>query len=112
MTITLPYPPSVNNLYMTIRGKRILSTQGRRFKETAGLIAKAAGMKPIAGEVRVRVDLYRPRKSGDLDNFLKATLDSVKGVAWGDDSQVVCIVARRFEDKGNPRVVLTVEEFQ
>lgn len=108
MTFTLPYPPSTNNLYATVRGRRVLSAAGRAFKLTAAALATAAGVRPVSTEVSVTVDVYRPARRGDLDNTLKSLLDSLTGVAWDDDSQVAHIVARRHEDKHNPRVEVTI----
>jgi crossover junction endodeoxyribonuclease RusA len=106
--LTLPYPPSTNNLYATVRGRRVLSREGRQYKERAAILAVAHGMKPVDGEVVVTLKVYRPRRAGDLDNSIKAVLDSVKGLAWRDDSQVKRIEAERFEDKVNPRVEMEV----
>lgn len=108
MTFTVPYPPSVNHLYSTVRGRRVLSREGRAFKQTAAAMALAAGVRPTADEVEVRVEFYRPRKTGDLDNRLKGLLDSLTGVAWVDDEQVRRIEAERFDDKANPRAVITI----
>lgn len=109
MTITLPYPPSVNNLYATVCGRRVLSREGRAFKAAAAALALAAGCRPVSDEVSVTVDVYRPAKRGDLDNTLKSLLDSLTGVAWNDDSQVSEIKARRYDtDRKNPRVVVTI----
>jgi Holliday junction resolvase RusA-like endonuclease len=107
--LTLPYPPSTNNLYATVRGRRVLTREGRQYKERAAALAVAHGMKPVDGEVSVTLRLYRPRRAGDIDNSLKSVFDSLKGVAWRDDSQVKRIEAERFEDKANPRVEIVVE---
>lgn len=109
-TITLPYPPPLNNLYATVRGRRVLSEEGRSFKARAGLLALAEGLRPTSAEVEVAVAIHRPRKAGDLDNFLKVILDSMTGVAWHDDKQVRKITAERFEDKENPRAVISIQE--
>ncbi len=108
MTVTLPYPPTVNHLYSTIRGRRVLSSEGREFKARAGWMAVAQGMKPVGGTVTLTVNVYRPRRAGDLDNVLKAIQDSLKGIAWDDDSQVVAIHAYRFDDPKNPRVEVEI----
>jgi Holliday junction resolvase RusA-like endonuclease len=44
-----------------------------------------------AARFGLSVRVYRSREQGDLDNFIKAALDSCNGVLWVDDSQV-----RRF----------------
>ncbi len=110
MKLTLPYPPSVNNLYVTVRGRRVLSTEGKRFKMVARQIANTAGVEMLQGSVQLRVWLYRPQKSGDLDNFLKATQDCLTGIAYKDDAQVIHIEAWRLDDPGNPRVEIEVVE--
>jgi len=104
----MPYPPSANNLYYTHSGRRHLSSEGRRFKAAAAASAVAAGQQAVTGPVAVRVRVYRPRRAGDLDNTLKAVLDSLTGVAWRDDSQVCRIEADRHEDKARPRVEIEV----
>lgn len=109
-TVTLPYPPQANHLYTIARGRKILSQAGRDYKETAGWAAKAAGVKPATGPVNVELMVYRPRKCGDLDNCIKAVLDSLKGITWMDDKQVVEIHAVRLDDKKNPRVEVRIEE--
>lgn len=106
--LTLPYPPSVNNLYATFRNRRIVSREGRAFKDRAAVVARAAGLELLDGEISVSVDVFRPRKAGDLDGRLKAILDCLTGVAWHDDKQVTHIVARRFDDKLNPRAEVTI----
>lgn len=107
-TLTLPYPPSVNNLYATFRGRRIVSREGKAFKLRADSIARAAGLRLLDGDISVAVDVYRPRKAGDLDGRLKCVLDCLTGIAWHDDKQITHIEARRFDDKLNPRVVVRI----
>lgn len=104
--LTLPHGPGKNHLYATVRGRRVLSKAGREYKRDVARIG--AGVVPFAGEVHIAVDVYRPRRAGDLDGRLLALFDSLTGVAWVDDSQVVAIDARRFDDKDNPRVEVVV----
>lgn len=86
----------------------VTSAEARAYKEHCGWLLKAAGItEPTSGEVRLRVCLYRPAKRGDLDNFLKILIDSLNGILYVDDAQVVEIHALRFEDKNNPRVEIT-----
>ncbi len=110
LKFTLPYPPSLNNLYPTSRsGRRYLSAEGKSYKQLAAAMALQAGVRVMDGELIVTMDFYRPRKSGDLSNRVKAAEDALTGIAYHDDSQIVDIHARRFEDKANPRVEVTIE---
>jgi crossover junction endodeoxyribonuclease RusA len=109
LRLTLPYPPSVNRAWRKFRGRMVLNPKARKYKQTAALAALACGAFRLTGELRVRMDVYRPLRCGDLDNVQKLVCDALNGIAWHDDKQLVEIVARRFDDRANPRVELTVE---
>lgn len=49
----------------------------------------------------------RPMKRPDADNVCKAILDSLNGIAYYDDSQVVDCQIRKFYDD-NPRVTVKI----
>lgn len=40
-------------------------------------------------------DRIRPEVKPDLDNVIKAVMDALNGVAWGDDSHVTCLWAAK-----------------
>lgn len=105
--LTLPYPPSLNNLYSTGKhGKRFLTAKGRNYKSVVGKIAENA--QKLDGEIKLTVDVFRPAKRGDLDNTLKILQDSLEGICYHNDRQVVEIHARRFDDKNNPRAEIEI----
>lgn len=106
--LIVPYPVSTNRMYRNFRGIMVLSKEGKRYKKFVGQIALACGVRPISGRVDVRIDLYRPQQSGDLDNFFKVLLDSIKGISFVDDRQVKRIIADQHEDPANPRAVVAV----
>lgn len=114
--LTLPYPPSVNAMYRNTRVRwgngrgRVLSDEGHAFKSAVATIAMIERAGYTLEPVKLTIRLFRPRKSGDLDNFIKSVQDSLTGVCWRDDSQVVEIHAYRFEDKKNPRVEIEIAE--
>jgi Holliday junction resolvase RusA-like endonuclease len=110
MKITLPYPPTTNNLYFTRNGKRFLSNEGRDYKANVLAICFAERVKPLSGELVLTANVYRPRKTGDLDNCLKIIQDSLKGSCFEDDRQIVEIHAFRFDDKEKPRVEVLIEK--
>lgn len=104
--ITLPYPPSVNSMYATFKGRRILSRKGREYKKA---VAEIPVTQTFGGEVVLTVNLYRPKRTGDLDNYLKAIQDALTGIWYDDDKQIVEIHAYRHDDKTNPRVEVIIE---
>ena len=105
----LPYPPTLNHLYATVNGRRVLSKAGRDYHDVVERECFHLN-RFNEGYVSVTVHAYRPQRRGDLDGIFKVLLDSLTGVVWKDDSQVVELHAFRHEDKNHPRVTVTVEE--
>jgi crossover junction endodeoxyribonuclease RusA len=111
MRLVLPYPPSANTYWRHNRGRTHVSNEARAYRTRVLLQVLTArdGRPPHVGPVVVTVTAYRPARRGDLDNTLKVLLDALRGAAYQDDSQVVELHAMRFDDKANPRVVVSVE---
>lgn len=109
LTFTLPYPPSANRYWRNVNGRMVVSASARAYKEEVGWMIRPKVKDPLPGDIYVRVRIFRPRKIGDLDNTLKVLLDSLKGIVFLDDEQVVEIRANRFDDKANPRAEVIVE---
>lgn len=116
INLTLPMPPPVNNLYATVqvgkpgqkRSIRIPSREAKQFKLDVDKICDRLPREPFIGDVAVSVKFYRQRRVGDIDNYFKALLDSLKGFAFHDDKQISWLHAERFEDKENPRVEVQI----
>lgn len=108
MKVTLPYPPSANRYWRAFRGRTVLSAEAKSYKKQVAAILKAAGWVPSEGPVAYTANIYRPLKSGDLDNRLKVLGDALTGFAWVDDKQVVELHAYRHDDKANPRVEMEI----
>lgn len=119
-----PYPPSSNILYRLgtagqgSKGRAMIfkTKEHRDYLAAMGNAVRVAQLRdplldalPFFGAVKFTYRLFRPRKAGDLDNPLKALFDSLNGVAWRDDSQVVELHGYRFDDKDDPRVELEIE---
>ena len=93
LTYTLPWPPSVNRYWRTPSGAShpIVSEEGRRYRKTVGQIVMANGAKKMApGRYGVQVKAYPgDNRRRDLDNLLKATLDSLEDAGvWADDAMI------------------------
>lgn len=112
MTLTLPWPPSVNHYWRTWRGRMLISRQGRAYREQVGAILRAAGVTPLAGPLAVHVELYPPdRRKRDVDNSLKAIGDSLQhGGAFQDDSQIVWLLLEKAEVVAGGKVIVRIAE--
>lgn len=123
--LVLPLPPLANRYWRIEVRQR---TNGNGFKtyyphvyrtdeasnyiHRTGKYAIANGVFPTLKPVKVEIDIYRARRSGDTDGFCKVLLDALQGCAYEDDKQVIELHARRFDDKANPRVEVTVSEIE
>lgn len=102
-------PSSANRYWRVYRGRAVTSAEARAYKATQGYEAKRQGVtEPLEGEVAVELNVYPASRRGDLDNFVKVTLDAANGVLWGDDRQVRELHCYRHEPSADPRVELTV----
>lgn len=113
--LVLPYPPSTNRYWRNYRGRMVRSEEAMRYWFEARAWVRDCGAEWQLAEylrseytLAVTLDLYRPQRSGDLDNRIKVVLDTLQGVAYKNDSQIVRIVANRYDDKHNPRVEVTL----
>lgn len=109
LKLILPYPPSINSLYATFRGRRIISAKGKKFKADVALLAKQQGAQILKNELSVTFRVFRPKRIGDLDNRLKITQDALKGICFEDDKQITEIHAYRFDDRNNPRIEIDIK---
>jgi crossover junction endodeoxyribonuclease RusA len=89
--IVLPWPPSMNRYWRTYQGRMIISQEGRAYREAVISLLIERKVKPIAGKLIVEIEAWRPdNRVRDLDNLLKATLDSLTHAGvYNDDSQIV-----------------------
>lgn len=111
VTLTLPWPPSVNT-YWRRRGPRyFVSAAGVEFREAVRAITLGR-VRRIDGPVILRLRAEPPdNRRRDLDNVMKALLDGLQhGGVYADDSQVKRIEAEMFEPVEGGRVIVTVEE--
>jgi crossover junction endodeoxyribonuclease RusA len=78
----LPLPPTVNHYYATVRGRRVLSKDGRDYAKQVASILFVGKAKPFSARARLRIGVtisFSPRsKNSDLDNRIKALADSLQ----------------------------------
>lgn len=107
INVRLPWPPQVNNYYAVVRGRKIISKEGRAYKKQCGLeLMVQNARKGLDSRLEVLIDVYPPdRRRRDLDNLCKPVLDVL--VEYGmfrDDSLIDDLRIRRREKGGYVRV--------
>lgn len=110
-TVTLPMPPSANRMWVTNRrtGTKFRTPEYLTFVKLAQMEALQTGLQPVAGPVEVTLHIYRARRSGDIDNRIKCTLDALNRYAYFDDGQITDLHVHLRDDPGNPRVEVTIK---
>lgn len=99
--VRLPYPISANRYWRRSGHFLHVSAEAKKYKHDAQLLALAAKIKPIQGDVflSVRVSPKLTKKGAaskvclDLDNCLKVLIDCLIGIAYVDDKQVKKLLA-------------------
>jgi crossover junction endodeoxyribonuclease RusA len=110
--LILPVPPTLNHQKAIVRGRMVKTAEHRKYMTAVQNQCIAEGVKPITGEVSVKIRWYRARRSGDVDGRLKSVLDALQGFAYHNDSQVADLHITRLDtDPDLPRMVVTVEKY-
>lgn len=114
--ITLPYPPSLNTYWRSVRGRVLISAKGRSYRTQVAqtvMVARQSGdvsAWPILQRLAVRIDAAPPdRRKRDLDNITKALLDALTHAGvWLDDSQIDDLRIVRQPHMSGGQVTVTV----
>lgn len=93
-------------------GQRLLATSPayKRWAAAACEQVRALKLAPIHEPVNVTAHIYRSRRTGDLDNYLNAVGDMLEtaGLLVNDDDIHGWDGSRRYIDRANPRVEITI----
>jgi crossover junction endodeoxyribonuclease RusA len=108
-TLELPYPPSINNYWLTSGRRRYISKRGVEFK--AAVANACCGLEGFDGNpVELSIVLYpRDKRLMDIDNCCKSILDSLQGYMYDNDQQVCKLTVERGEKikGGGCQVIIT-----
>lgn len=117
LSFQLPWPPSVNRYWRHIvmgRSARVLiSSEGREYRQKVFLQLRGIYRQPpLQTRLAVSIAVYPPdRRARDLDNLLKALLDSLQhGGIYESDSQIDQLAVLRKHVVADGRVVVDIEE--
>ena len=85
LRLDLPWPPSINRYYRNIKGRTLISREGREYrKRVIAILASTQGL----GDIRLFMELfvYPPdRRKRDLDNLVKPLQDALQHAKMFDD---------------------------
>lgn len=113
MILILPYPPSVNTYWRANGKRRFLSKAGVEFKKAVAEYVIDNNI-PKLGNARLSVDIVispRSKRIFDLDNLLKAILDSLMDAGvYDDDSQVDDLCIRRGQPKKGGACIVIIDK--
>ena len=111
-TITLLTKPIiVNRKHIIARNRLILSKEYRDTKEAMQWEIKSTWgtTAPLAGVVTLNIMFYYgDNRKRDIDAYLKILLDSMSGIVYEDDDQIVEMHVFKETDKSNPRTVIQI----
>lgn len=79
MTLSLPWPPSVNRYWRRVGNKTILSADARAYRgQVLACTAEQHAARHAGQRLAVQIVAYPPdRRARDLDNLPKGILDSL-----------------------------------
>ncbi len=116
----LPLPPGINQQYATVRGRRVLSKDSRRYKEEVrhairrfrveGVLPDALVAALRQGYVGLFIDFYfeTPHRR-DLDGGLKIAQDAICEALGVNDSRVVDVHLVKRIDPLRPHIEVELE---
>ncbi|MEO5952301.1 MAG: RusA family crossover junction endodeoxyribonuclease [Chloroflexia bacterium] len=116
----LPLPPGVNNQYATVNGRRVLSTEARKWKmgvadhlrdlRFSGKLPDTTIRALQSGYLSLFIDFYflTPMKR-DLDGGLKIAQDAICESLEINDNRVVDIHLVKRIDPLHPRIEVQLE---
>jgi crossover junction endodeoxyribonuclease RusA len=118
--MTLPWPPSVNSYWRhptkgPLAGRHLVSEEGRAYRNAVTVHALHIGRKNhLTGRLSIEVIASPPdRRRRDLDNILKALLDSIAHAGLiKDDSQFDKILVMREPPSPDGAVKIKITQLE
>lgn len=120
-TLTFVVPgvpiPCARARVMRPRGQKVRAmtpARTRSYEANVALVARAAAIRvrwsgSAPATYKLTIDVYRPARRGDWDNYGKGVCDALtKAGIWADDRYVDDARVRLFVDKAYPRVEVLV----
>lgn len=90
ISVTVPFPPSVNHLYGNRRrGGKFIKPAGRQFRNDVAVMCLQSHVR-TTGKVALTIHAYPPdNRRRDLDNLLKALLDALQAAGAIENDNLI-----------------------
>lgn len=107
----LPYPPSVNHIYIRTKCGVILDKKAKEYREEV-ISTIGKGHTTLTGPIKLCIDVFMPdARKRDLDNIFKSLNDALTHAGvWKDDSQIEVISAKKCGIEAPGRVLVSVTQ--
>ena len=122
MRLVLPFPPSTNTAYATVRGRRVKTKRAREYAEHVQFLCSVNAWcdtwiiktqeLDVMPRLAVTIEVHPPdRRRRDLANMEKLCVDAVFSYLGMDDSLIDDLHLTRHElDKPHGKLVMTIRE--
>ena len=122
MRLVLPFPPSTNTAYATVRGRRVKTKRAREYAEHVQFLCSVNAWcdtwiiktqeLDVMPRLAVTIEVHPPdRRRRDLANMEKLCVDAVFSYLGMDDSLIDDLhLTRRELDKPHGKLVMTIQE--
>ena len=112
-SFTVPCRPVGKQRPRVYNGRAVTPKRTRDYENTVALYARGAGVRPIDGAVRLRLELYYDdRRWRDIDNAIKSIQDALEGIAYENDRQIYALEAVKHTGCDEARAEITIEEME
>lgn len=115
VVLNLPYPPSVNHMYINARGRRFPNEKAKAYKTAISeYVAEYRVPKFEDAKIALIVWAYPPdRRKRDISNLLKIIEDSLQDAGvFNDDFNIDFIEIERGEIKKGGGLVVMIETME
>ncbi|WP_420480199.1 RusA family crossover junction endodeoxyribonuclease [Brevundimonas sp. FT23028] len=119
--IQLPIPILLNKLYIPVikyvNGKPTpgirKNPEAKKYQDLVKIYAIKQKTKLIKGKVSFKMDiLINKRKDYDIDAVEKLALDSLEGIAYTNDKNIVEKISRKHLESKDDKLIIEIEELK
>lgn len=120
LRLTLPLPPSINEQYATVNGRRVSTLAARHFKQSVQQqVRKLERANQLSAEMRTQFGngylalllmfYFETPLKRDLDGGLKIAQDALCSALGLNDNRVVSVHLLKYIDPLHPRLEIELE---